>query len=84
MHGGTAYVTETRNVSLGGFFVDLVSPIPFGASVRVIFRLATLKEDTAVDAVVRWKQPDGLGLQFGSLRALDVWGLNQLFKSLQP
>jgi hypothetical protein len=52
--------------------------------VRVVFRLASLKEDTEVDATVRWKQPDGLGLQFGSLRAIDVWGLNQLFKSQTP
>ena len=81
LHDGEAYTTETRNVSLGGFFVELVGPIPFNAPVRVVFRLASLKEDTEVDATVRWKQPDGLGLQFGSLRAIDVWGLNQLFKA---
>lgn len=84
LHDGVAYATETRNISLGGIFVDLVSSIPFGAPVRVVFRLPALKEDSEVDATVRWKQPDGLGLQFGSLRALDVWGMNQMFKSQTP
>jgi hypothetical protein len=84
LHDGNAYATETRNVSMGGFFVDLVSPIPFGAPVRIVFRLPAMKVDSEVDATVRWKQPDGLGLQFGSLRALDTWGLNQLLKSYTP
>ena len=80
-YGGQTYETQTSNVSIGGFFVPLVAPIPFGATVRVRFRIATLTEDTEVDATVRWKTAEGLGLQFGSLRALEVWGLNQLFKS---
>lgn len=81
LHHGIAYVTETRNISLGGIFVAPIDEIPFGASVHIVFRLAALKQDTEVAATVRWKKPEGLGLQFGSLRALDVWGLNQLFKS---
>lgn len=84
LYDGNAYATETRNISLGGIFVALVEAVPFGAQVRVVFRLPTLTEDTEVDATVRWKQPDGLGVQFGSLRALDVWGMNQLFKTHTP
>ena len=34
-----------------------------------------------VPAVVRWQKPDGVGVQFGQLRARDVWALNQLFRS---
>lgn len=84
LHNGVAYVTETHNISLGGIFVAPIDEIPFGASVWIVFRLAALKEDTEVAATVRWKKPDGLGLQFGSLRAVDVWGLNQLFKARAP
>ena len=41
-------------------------------------------EDTDVVVTVRWKTPEGLGVQFGSLRALEVWALNQLFKAAEP
>ena len=81
VHAGSAYATEARDISHGGISIAPIDEIPFGASVLVIFRLATLDEESEIVATVRWKKPDGLGLQFGSLRALDVWALNRLFQS---
>jgi uncharacterized protein (TIGR02266 family) len=72
---------ETQNISLGGMFVLTDRSLPYGAEVRVRFRLPALKEDTEVTSTVRWVTPDGLGVQFGSLRAMEVWALNQLFKT---
>jgi len=50
--------------------------------VKLRIRLPAMQEDSTIEMTVRWKTPDGVGLQFGSLRAIEVWGLNQLFKSL--
>ena len=37
--------------------------------------------DTEVEATVRWLDEGFCGLQFGSLRARDVWGLNRIFEN---
>jgi hypothetical protein len=58
--------------------------IPYGTEVTVRFRLPAMKEDAHAPATVRWKKPDGIGVQFGSLRAIEVWALNQFFKGLGP
>jgi hypothetical protein len=82
VHAGAEHATVSRNVSLGGMFLETAdsSALPFGGVVTLRFRIPTLKEDTSTEATIRWKQPDGIGVQFASLRALEVWGFNQLFK----
>jgi hypothetical protein len=39
VHEGRSFEAETRNLSLGGAFVELTSDIPFGATVRVQMRV---------------------------------------------
>ena len=70
----------TRNVSLGGMYLLSDTQLPYGMKVTLEFFLPALKEDAKLEAVVRWEKPDGMGVQFGSLRAREVWALNQLFK----
>ncbi len=60
------------------------SALPYGTAVRVRFPLPALRETVEVAATVRWGGDDGMGVQFGSLRAREVWGLNQLFKDGVP
>ena len=79
---GTDVVMRTLNVSLGGMYLLTEAQIPYGAQVKVRFRLPALTEDTLCDGTIRWTKPDGVGVQFGSLRAIEVWALNQLFKTL--
>lgn len=75
--------TFTRNISLGGMFIELVDKLPFGAVVQLTFSLPELSEPLTVDAHVRWVQGvDGIGIQFTSLRAREVWALQKLFSSL--
>lgn len=75
--------TFTRNISLGGMFVELPEKLPFGAVVQLRFALPELAEPLTVDAHVRWTQgADGVGVQFSSLRAREVWALQKLFSSL--
>ncbi len=71
------------NISLGGLYIVTESQVPFGMDVKVRFQVPSLKEPATVDSKVRWVKPDGFGVQFGSLRALEVWALNQYFKTLE-
>ncbi|MBK8171694.1 MAG: PilZ domain-containing protein [Sandaracinaceae bacterium] len=79
-HGGQELTAETRNVSLGGMYIVTPALLTFGDAIVVRVRLPSLKADSVLEATVRWKEKDGYGVQFGSLHALDVWGLNQLLK----
>jgi len=72
---------ETVNVSIGGMLVSVASPVAFGSVVGMRFRIPALKEDTQVDGAVRWVAGGSIGVQFLGLRAIEVWGLNQLFKN---
>jgi hypothetical protein len=70
------------NIGLGGMYVECESPPPFGSTVQARFRLPSVDEDMVVDGTVRWVKSDGVGIQFGSLRARDVWALNQLLRTV--
>ena len=49
-----------------------VEAFAFGDAVTIQVRLPTLKEDSTLEATVRWKVGDGYGVQFGSLHALGL------------
>lgn len=78
---GTELVGLSFDIGLGGMRVATTSALEFGSSVTLRFRLPELDHDTVVRSVVRWVGDDNTaGVQFGSLRARDVWALNQLFR----
>lgn len=81
---GEELTLVATNISLGGMFCTTDVKVTYGTELKVRFRLPALKEDTTCPMTVRWLKPDGVGLQFGSLRALEVWALNQFFKTLDP
>lgn len=81
VYAGERHRGESRDVSLGGMFVYTNTKVPFGADVEIQLRLPALKEEITVHAVARWHQQGGVGLSFKSLRAREVWALNQLFKT---
>ena len=70
----------TINISLGGMFIGASEELPYGTEAKVRLRLPALKEESEFPVTVRWVTPEGIGVQFGSLRALEVWALNQLSK----
>lgn len=65
-------------------YLVTTSSLPYGTPVTLEFFLPALKEDARLTATVRWVKDDGMGVQFGSLRAREVWALNQLFKESPP
>jgi hypothetical protein len=80
LHGGNEYPGETRDLSLGGMFVHMRSPLPFGSDVTLKLALPESKYEGELPMIVRWTRGEGVGLAFKSLRARDVHALNGLFK----
>jgi uncharacterized protein (TIGR02266 family) len=85
VHEGTTYSGHTRNISLGGVFIETEHTLPFGARVSLRFRVPTQSDPVEVNGQVRWleteeQQPRGIGVRFEGLRARDVWALNKFFE----
>jgi len=83
-HDGGEFECESLNISLGGMYLISETQLLYGAKVVLEFYLPALKENAKIEGVVRWEKPDGMGVQFGSLRAREVWAFNQLFKDSTP
>ena len=77
---GQSFESEMQNLSLGGAYVSLGRRLAMGTSVNLRFRIPTQEEAIAIDAQVRWSTDDGIGVQFGGLRAREVWSLNKFFE----
>lgn len=78
---GDAASLRISNLSLGGAFVRHRKPFFVGQRVRLSFLLPGWGVLDAA-ALVRWKNDDGFGVQFQSLRAGEIWALNAYLKSL--
>lgn len=73
----------SRDVSVGGMFVECGERVPFGDKVQLRFELPSLGRVIIAEALVRWVDPAaGIGVQFTGLRAGEVWAFQQLIRSL--
>lgn len=77
----------TKNISLGGMYVETLDLIPADTTLQVRFRVPTQPEAVDVSGEVRWVdrggpgKPNGIGIRFHGLRARDVWALNRFFQT---
>jgi type IV pilus assembly protein PilZ len=84
--GEDRQVATTRNISLGGVFVETTAPLPLQTRLQIRFRIPTQSEPIEVGGEVRWvepgggEQPPGMGIRFQGLRAREVWALNRFFQ----
>ena len=69
------------NVSRGGAFAT-VGRLFAGTEVRLWFTLPTADGVIEIDATVRWSTPEGVGVQFGSMRARDAYALGRYLAGL--
>jgi uncharacterized protein (TIGR02266 family) len=81
-----SYQGESRNLSIGGLFLENSCPFAFGEKVTLRFRIPTHIYEISVNATVCWieKQGDvlvGVGVRFESLRAIEVYALNKFLAS---
>ncbi|MDX2022328.1 MAG: PilZ domain-containing protein [Deltaproteobacteria bacterium] len=83
--GSTRQTAVTKNISLGGMYIESLEPLPMLAKVVVRFRVPTQNEMVEVAGQVRWLEPGstvcGVGIRFDGLRAREVWALNRFFQS---
>jgi uncharacterized protein (TIGR02266 family) len=84
-HDGTSFNAATRNISLGGVFIETDQTLPFGARIAMKFHIPTQTEIIEVEGQVRWLEMEegrlrGIGVRFEGLRARDVWALNKFFE----
>ncbi len=85
VNDGTAQSARTVNISQGGVFIETVPSPALDAKVVLRMSLPGVPETAAIPCIVRWsKGEDGVGLQFENLRAIEVWAINKLLKTLQP
>ncbi len=83
---GKRQVVASKDISLGGIFVETSDPIPIHTTVQVRFKVPTQPEVIDVTGEVRWLEPPkgsaahGMGIRFHGLRARDVWALNRFFQ----
>lgn len=75
---GPSIDAQCRDVSLGGMFIETTAPLAYGATVRLYLPLPGLRSPAVVDAVVRWSQADGMGVQFGVMGARETHALTVL------
>jgi len=84
---GQAQNVRSRNLSLGGMYIESQRMLTIGATVSLRFQLPTQPEPVEVGGDVRWvvQKPGsavvGIGIRFQGLRARDVWALNRFFQT---
>jgi uncharacterized protein (TIGR02266 family) len=81
-HEGTRFTATSRNLSLGGMFLEAKAPLKVGARLHLRFVVPTQREPIESDAEVRWLEAGGFGLRFIGLRARDVWALGKLLTQI--
>ncbi len=77
-HAGVRTEAFSRDLSLGGMFVETASPFPYGAEVVAEVHLPALVRPSPIRCTVRWVIAAGVGVQFGALRVAETWAINLL------
>lgn len=70
---------RSKDVSLGGMYIQTSSALPFGVEIVVHISLPGQKMPLAMPAVVRWSRPGvGMGLQFRLIGARETHAITEL------
>lgn len=81
--GAERFTGECQDISLGGMFIETVTPQPFGAEVIVHVHVPGEPAAFALPAVVRWVRNGGMGVQFGLLGARETHTITELAHAAQ-
>lgn len=75
---GSSLDGYTRDISLGGAFVELGAGVTFGTQVTLLVHFPSLDAPAQIPSTARWSTRDGVGFAFGSVRAQDTWAISQI------
>jgi hypothetical protein len=81
--GGAVVVGKTRDLSVGGAYIESQDIPAFGSKVVCAITLPGQGE-VRIQAIVRWTKPDGFGLQFQLLGAKETYAITKLASVKQP
>lgn len=70
--GGAVLSGVTRDLAVGGAFVESTEIPAFGSKVSLSFKIPGT-EPLRVSGIVRWTKPEGFGVQFQLLGAKETW-----------
>jgi PilZ domain len=74
----------TRNIGLGGAFIDAAEPLVYDERIRLWLPLHGTEALACLPSVVRWFDPRGFGVQFLELGASEAYALTQLMRAMAP
>lgn len=81
---GPLVEAESQDISLGGMFIMTEAPPPYGAEVKIYINLPGMKQETVIDAIVRWNKGSGMGVHFGRMGARETHALTILISEGNP
>jgi type IV pilus assembly protein PilZ len=81
VRGAEAISGVSRDISVGGIFIESEAQVTFGTEVIIVLRLPNTKADFRLPGTIRWMKEDGFGVQFGLLGARETHAISELFKS---
>jgi len=61
-----------KDISVGGMFIESEEPSKFGSELLIRIRLPGSDQSLLLRGIVRWEASGGMGVQFGSLGALET------------
>lgn len=79
--GGEPVHGISKDISVGGMFIESEAQVTFDAQVNIVLRLPNTKADSRLPGIIRWIKPGGFGVQFGLLGARETHAISELFKS---
>jgi hypothetical protein len=65
--GGPALEGVTKDLGIGGTFIETTELLPFGTRVVIVGRLPGATTDLRLAGIVRWQKGNGIGVQFDGL-----------------
>jgi type IV pilus assembly protein PilZ len=81
VRGAEPITGVSRDISVGGIFIESQAEVTFGTEVTIVLRLPNTKADFRLPGTIRWMKEDGFGVQFGLLGARETHAISELFKS---
>lgn len=78
--GGDAFEAFAKDISVGGMFLQAEAAPSFGTELTIVGTLPGAKKPVRLPAIVRWVKPNGFGVQFGLLGALETHVISELMR----
>jgi type IV pilus assembly protein PilZ len=77
--GVASFEAFAKDISVGGMFLQSEGKAPaFGTELTIVGMLPGAKKAVRLPAIVRWVKPNGFGVQFGLLGALETHVISEL------